>query len=133
MSSSPEYTPSDEYTSADGDTVSSHYIYRPRWVVLCGSVCDKTVLQLREMNEGVFEQLEADLRSDLEFPMMRDSLNNFFRWINCMDSFTREEGEPRVERDVAAHRVELCTSIFRALQTRQQLLDREVATIDQAL
>ncbi|GAA0166042.1 hypothetical protein LIER_21290 [Lithospermum erythrorhizon] len=139
------YTPVCEYTLADGDTVTDHFVYRPRWVALCGRLRDKTVSQLRDMEDEDFEQLEADLVFDPEFPVMRVALDDFFDWIDLMDTLAREallnrefltradrqlvdsiaahrspdkREVPHVERDVVAYCIELYTGMVRTMQTR---------------
>ncbi|GAA0140551.1 hypothetical protein LIER_01872 [Lithospermum erythrorhizon] len=46
----PGRTPSHEYTPAATD----HYVYRYRWVALCGRLRGKPVSQLRDMEYEIF-------------------------------------------------------------------------------
>ncbi|GAA0186434.1 hypothetical protein LIER_33722 [Lithospermum erythrorhizon] len=90
------------------------------------------------MEYEIFGQLEADSEDDPEYPVMRAALSSFFRWIDLMDTLDQEV--QLLERDqaslseiaVVTHRIELYTGSVRSLHTRQQLLDREVAIVDQA-
>ncbi|GAA0163243.1 hypothetical protein LIER_19155 [Lithospermum erythrorhizon] len=59
-------TPSPEYTPAADD----HYVYRHRWVPLCGRLSGKLVSQLRDMEHDIFEQLGADLEDDPKYLVM---------------------------------------------------------------
>ncbi|GAA0154015.1 hypothetical protein LIER_12118 [Lithospermum erythrorhizon] len=140
LPSIPQSISSLEYTHV----VTDHYVYLHRWVALCGHLHGKPVSQLKDMEYDIFEQLAADLEDDPENSVMRAALGNFFCWIDLMDTLDQEvqlcpslcywRGIRRLFSEIAVvtHRVELYTGSVRALQTRQWLLDREVAIVDQA-
>ncbi|GAA0143521.1 hypothetical protein LIER_04187 [Lithospermum erythrorhizon] len=96
----PGRTPSPEYPSV----VTKHYMYHQRYVALCGCVPGKSVPQLREMEYGILEQLEADLEDDPEYSVMHAALDNFFRSIDLLNTLDQE--------------------------ARLQLLDRKAAIVD---
>ncbi|GAA0148255.1 hypothetical protein LIER_07750 [Lithospermum erythrorhizon] len=79
-------TPSPEYTPVAID----HYIYRHRWIALCGRLRGKRVAQLRDMKYEIFEQLEADLEDDPESSVMCAALGLFFRWVDLTDTLSDE-------------------------------------------
>ncbi|GAA0150058.1 hypothetical protein LIER_09082 [Lithospermum erythrorhizon] len=145
--SSPKYTPSTRYAIV-GD---------PRWIALCGYLRGKSVSHLRAMVQSSFDQLEADLGCDPDFPVMRAALEKFFYWTDFMDLFAQEmrgwltqvtrrlttdaanrkyidrRSVPQAERASAALRVALGSGLVRTLEDQHQVLDHAVALLDEAL
>ncbi|GAA0142311.1 hypothetical protein LIER_03242 [Lithospermum erythrorhizon] len=144
---SPEYTPSFRHA----------VINDPRWIPLCGSLRGRSLSELRVIDEGAFDRLEAVLARNPDFPMMQAALENFLYWIEFMDMFAREMrgslthvsrrlvtdasdsrrldrgGVPHVERADAALRVSFGSGLVFTLEDRQQLLDNIVIFLDGAL
>ncbi|GAA0139579.1 hypothetical protein LIER_01096 [Lithospermum erythrorhizon] len=122
----PGRTPSPEYTPA----ATNHYIYRHRWVALCGHLHSRLVYQLRDMEHEIFEQLEADLEDDPE-ELLSHADRHLVDSVAARRSLERDQA-PLFEIAVVAHRMEFYIGLVRALQALQQLLDREAAMVDYA-
>ncbi|GAA0157790.1 hypothetical protein LIER_38520 [Lithospermum erythrorhizon] len=105
--SSPEYTPSVRHVVIDD----------PKWIALCGFLRGKSVSHFRAMAESSFDRLEADLRHDPEFHVMRAAFKNFFYWIDFMDLFAREMRRKQPRHSALLQDAHF-SALFQALRNR---------------
>ncbi|GAA0153341.1 hypothetical protein LIER_11603 [Lithospermum erythrorhizon] len=76
--------------------------------------------ELRDLSDGVFQQVADDARLSEESPLMCAAREDFFSWIDYIWSSTREMGHERIG-DLSALQIDYDDALSRLLHNRRWL------------